>query len=597
MAVISIHLLTLLNLFAMKRNLLMMLFALGLGLMATAGINADLPGYGTVNLDIYFLDASAQGIAGEGNEPESYAFSVFYNEQLGIAAVSKVWEQYTGNSTKIVLPAQVTIAGKTYPVVGIWSSKLFVGGGSSVQQLTLPGRLEFIGNSWECINAPNLTSITIPGTVTYVTANVFRACTALKQVTLADGDQPIEFDVDRWYDRPFDWSPVEDIYLGRDIVCKTKLFNNSDSGPEKRVTISPKMTQMNEELFYNDRRVVQLTLMEGVTNVGNRAFFYCTGLKQLTVPNSMRVIGSQAFENAGIEQLNLGHGVQFIMERAFNAVSITSLKLPASLDSLYSNSFRYSRQITEIVIEDSPRTLKMLGREDYGNGSFFHLDNLYTVYQGRNIESIDPPFYSTKLKSIVMGNNVTQIAAKYLQGCSHLETVQLSKNLTDIPEKAFNQCAAREIVIPDRVVNIGQEAFRSSPIERVTLGKRTAQIGYRAFWEDDALTAVTCLNTEPPVCDSETFSTSTFSNAMLYVPRTAIDTYKGADVWKNFFNVSNVVIRGDINGDDMVDVADVNGVINMMLGKAEQTNAGDINGDGQIDVADVNAVINLMLGK
>lgn len=121
-----------------------------------------------------------------------------------------------------------------------------------------------------------------------------------------------------------------------------------------------------------------------------RAFMYCTGLKQLTVPNSMRIVGSQAFENTGIEQLDLGHGVQFIMDRAFNVVNITSLTLPASLDSLYSNNFRYSRQITDIVIEDSPRTLKMLGREDYGNGSFFHLDNPYTVYQGRNIESTDP---------------------------------------------------------------------------------------------------------------------------------------------------------------------------------------------------------------
>ena len=56
-------------------------------------------------------------------------------------------------------------------------------------------------------------------------------------------------------------------------------------------------------------------------------------------------------------------------------------------------------------------------------------------------------------------------------------------------------------------------------------------------------------------------------------------------------------VQGDINGDDKVDIADVNAVINMMLGKAEQTASGDINGDGSVDIADVNAVINLMLGK
>ena len=56
-------------------------------------------------------------------------------------------------------------------------------------------------------------------------------------------------------------------------------------------------------------------------------------------------------------------------------------------------------------------------------------------------------------------------------------------------------------------------------------------------------------------------------------------------------------VQGDINGDDTVDIADVNAVINMMLGKTAQTAAGDINSDGSVDIADVNAVINLMLGK
>jgi len=56
-------------------------------------------------------------------------------------------------------------------------------------------------------------------------------------------------------------------------------------------------------------------------------------------------------------------------------------------------------------------------------------------------------------------------------------------------------------------------------------------------------------------------------------------------------------ITGDVTGDGKVDAADVNAVINMVLGKAGQTAAGDVTGDGNVDIADVNAVINLMLGK
>ena len=55
-------------------------------------------------------------------------------------------------------------------------------------------------------------------------------------------------------------------------------------------------------------------------------------------------------------------------------------------------------------------------------------------------------------------------------------------------------------------------------------------------------------------------------------------------------------VRGDFNGDGVVDIADVNIAINMMIGK-EPTNGADLNGDGMFDIADVNIEINLMLGK
>ena len=58
-----------------------------------------------------------------------------------------------------------------------------------------------------------------------------------------------------------------------------------------------------------------------------------------------------------------------------------------------------------------------------------------------------------------------------------------------------------------------------------------------------------------------------------------------------------VGVPGDVTGDGNVDIADVNAIINMMLGKAPQTDTGDVTGDGNIDIADVNAVINIMLGK
>ena len=62
-------------------------------------------------------------------------------------------------------------------------------------------------------------------------------------------------------------------------------------------------------------------------------------------------------------------------------------------------------------------------------------------------------------------------------------------------------------------------------------------------------------------------------------------------------NAGAQTVTGDVTDDGRVDIADVNAVINIMLGKAPSVPAADINGNGTVDIADVNAAINIMLGK
>ena len=92
-----------------------------------------------------------------------------------------------------------------------------------------------------------------------------------------------------------------------------------------------------------------------------------------------------------------------------------------------------------------------------------------------------------------------------------------------------------------------------------------------------------------------------YENCKVYVPAGSKTICWKATGWNNFRNILELgvaePVRGDVTGDDKVDIADVNAIINIMLGKADQSPAGDMTGDGQVDIADVNAVINIMLGK
>ena len=63
---------------------------------------------------------------------------------------------------------------------------------------------------------------------------------------------------------------------------------------------------------------------------------------------------------------------------------------------------------------------------------------------------------------------------------------------------------------------------------------------------------------------------------------------------------ASYVLKGDINGDNEVSIADVSLLINIILGKREDiviAKNPDVNQDGEIDISDVNEVINIILGK
>ena len=89
------------------------------------------------------------------------------------------------------------------------------------------------------------------------------------------------------------------------------------------------------------------------------------------------------------------------------------------------------------------------------------------------------------------------------------------------------------------------------------------------------------------------------STVRLKVSPQSLAEYRAAAQWCNF--MINALPRGDVNADGQVDIADVNIVINLMLGKDDPDNydgrAYLTEGDTVVDIADVNAAINLMLGR
>ena len=108
-----------------------------------------------------------------------------------------------------------------------------------------------------------------------------------------------------------------------------------------------------------------------------------------------------------------------------------------------------------------------------------------------------------------------------------------------IGKQAFMGTALKSVTVPDAVTEIQDQAFSTCDnLETVTLGTGVEKLGNKTFEKAPNVKRVTVNATVPPTCGSILFEDAVYSNAALYVPTAAVDTYKSATIWSNFTNIS-----------------------------------------------------------
>uniref|UniRef100_UPI003FEDFE2B leucine-rich repeat domain-containing protein n=1 Tax=Candidatus Limisoma sp. TaxID=3076476 RepID=UPI003FEDFE2B len=205
-------------------------------------------------------------------------------------------------------------------------------------------------------------------------------------------------------------------------------------------------------------------------------YFYCRGLTELTLPNSLESIGDGAFRGcSGLTELTLPNRVKSIGDIAFRGCSgLTELILPNSVRSIGDIAFTYCSGLEKITVES-------------GNSCYDSRDNCNSI--------IDTEFNTLIVgcKNSVIPNSVTSIGYYAFYGCSGLT----------------------ELTLPDSVASIGDGAFICC----------------------SDLSKITSLAEIPPVCGSGVFDRVNKTNCELIVPIVSVIAYKQAEVWNEFSNI------------------------------------------------------------
>ena len=98
--------------------------------------------------------------------------------------------------------------------------------------------------------------------------------------------------------------------------------------------------------------ITSVIIGEGITTIGNYAFYQFNSLSSVTVPSTLTSIGSHAFHNCGVLlSIAIPDGVATIGEEAFMFCSnLTSITIPNSVTTLGNHVFRFCNNISNIYV-------------------------------------------------------------------------------------------------------------------------------------------------------------------------------------------------------------------------------------------------------
>ncbi len=393
-------------------------------------------------------------------------------------------------------------------------------------------------------------------------------------------------------------------------VYATRVGKNAFEGCSKliRVAFSSQclLESIGDDCFAYCSSLKSIEIPDGVVALGDRAFFMCTSLSSYTLPSKLEYLPERCFGDCpSLTELSIPENIVELEKACFSfCTGLKTVNIPSwvtsigigcftgcNLDTITvdaDNAYYDSRDNCNAIIETASGTLV--------NGC--HNTVIPAGVTALGISSFE---WCDSLKSIVIPEGVTIVDETAFLRSKNLKSIKLPSTLTEIGTYCFYECESLEsIEIPAGVTKLESMTFYGcTSLKTITFPATMASLLYGNFRECTSLESIVLPNPVPPTIPKMgAFTGITEENIKLYVPAEAVDTYKATAQWKNF-NIQPIsdAVEGDVNGDGIVDISDVNEVINIVLGKSAQVSAADVDGSGTVDISDVNAIINIMLGK
>lgn len=360
-----------------------------------------------------------------------------------------------------------------------------------------------------------------------------------------------------------------DFYFMRDEMSVLQAVNM------KEVTIVANRfgngaNEIPEDAFNGKTTLVRFVFPDHLTKIGNWAFAGSNLTGNITIPNGVIEIGTNAlgsvWQGTGHEglpiygTLTLPNTLKIIRAYAFYASKfVGELVIPSSVEVIEDSAFKSTGFTGNLILPDG---LKELGPEAFD--SCYNLSGSLTIPHNITIIPEGCFRYCNFGGMLKLHNSITNIHHEAFYGCGFRGNLILPDNLITLGNNAFgNNLFSGELKLPESLAVIGDYAFTynerltgtieipqdvttismglfkgCSQLEGIVFHKNTDRINESAFSGCYQLNSIVCKSIVPPTIDASAFAGVAKDNFVLEVPESSVADYTLAPNWSEFKRIA-----------------------------------------------------------